>query len=493
MEALREQIERAWSVKAPRVVVAGDLMVDRYLWGRFERVSPEAPVPVVEVESERLALGGAGNVAANLVALGAEVEIASVVGEGPHCDTLLGLLDSIQVGRESLFTDPLRMVTLKTRIVVSNQQMMRYDIETRAELDIQAQRRIFDGVAGALADCDALVLSDYGKGVLTKELSGRLMKLATEFGKPVLCDPKGRDFTKYMGATVLTPNRSEAAAISERALDTMRDVEAVGHQIRERYAVKNLLITLGGDGMALFGENSSYEHIETAAQEVFDVTGAGDTVLAALAFALACGVDVEAASRFANAAAGVAVGRFGAVTVSRNDVYRVVAGQAVASGDKVIGRDELTALGRSLRSGGRKVVFTNGCFDVLHAGHIAVLERARQLGDVLVVGLNDDLSVARLKPGRPINSVADRSHLLAALSCVDFVTVFTEDTPLELIESLAPDVLVKGGDHDPDSIVGAPFVRDRGGMVVTVPRVPNRSTSEIVARIKALGETGEVS
>jgi D-beta-D-heptose 7-phosphate kinase/D-beta-D-heptose 1-phosphate adenosyltransferase len=458
--------------RPPRVLVIGDLMLDRYLWGSCDRISPEAPVQVVKVQRETHCLGGAGNVATNLRSLGAEVSLIALVGADAPSTPLARLMQDLGVGADGLVSDPARPTSIKTRVLAAHHQLLRFDVERAEPCSAAHAQAMLDGLQRKAADTDVVVLSDYGKGVLTPSLTRELIAHCRKAGLPVLVDPKGRDYAHYLGATLLTPNRKEAAAATGLDLTSDAGIASAGRQLLSRLELTACLITLSEDGMALF-EAAGEQRLPTQAREVFDVTGAGDTVIAAIAFALACGLPLLEACDFANGAAGVVVGKLGAASVTLDEIARA-AGNFTGREAKLRTRDELLREVTRLRAAGRSIVFTNGCFDILHAGHVQYLEQAAALGDVLIVGLNS--------PKRPINPELDRAQLLAALSSVSYVTPFAEDTPRELIASLLPDVLVKGGDYRPDDIAGAAEVRAHGGEVRVLPFVEGRSTSRIIAR-----------
>jgi D-beta-D-heptose 7-phosphate kinase/D-beta-D-heptose 1-phosphate adenosyltransferase len=461
-------------------------MLDRYLWGACERISPEAPVQVVQVQRESESLGGAGNVVANLRSLGARVEAVAVVGDDASAATLARLLERLDVGSDGLIRDRERPTTIKTRVLAAHHQLLRFDVERSAPAAHELGAAILARAGAQLraAACDVLVLSDYGKGVLSPEVVRALIAAGSVAGVPVLVDPKGREYGHYRGATLLTPNRREAAAATGQSLSDAAAVARAGRQLLRELHLKGCLITLSEDGMALF-EGEADHRLPTQAREVFDVTGAGDTVIAAIAFALASGLSLLDACQFANRAAGIVVGKLGSATVTLDEI--AVAPATTAPGPqparKYLELDALLPELARLRAAGRKLVFTNGCFDILHAGHVQYLSQAAALGDVLIVGLNSDASVSRLKgASRPINTLADRAQLLAALTAVSYVVPFGEDTPLSLISRIVPDVLVKGGDYRADDIVGADVVRRAGGRVQVLPFVAGKSTTGIIAR-----------
>ena len=476
LEAALDKIRTRLVGQRPGILVVGDLMVDRYIRGDCERISPEAPVQVVDVVEEHVTLGGAGNVVANVIALGASASVAGVVGDDHKRPVLMGLLQELGADSRYVTAEVGRRVTEKTRIVAAGQQVVRFDIENRRAISEESEDALISGLADAIGGVDLVVLSDYGKGVLTPRVCRAIVDRAREVGIPVLCDPKGGDWSKYKGAFVATSNRKEAAAMA--GIDSVDEgaLPRVGELLRQRYSFDHVLITLGDKGMFAF-EGNHGERIPTVAREVFDVTGAGDTVIAALGVALACDVDFASASRLANAAAGIAVGKLGTSAISLDEVQRFVMERGPRAHEKIKTRVAIEQVCVELRNSGKRLVFTNGCFDALHVGHITLLEEASSLGDVLIVGLNTDSSTGRLKPGRPINSQEDRARMLSAVESVDYVVLFDEDTPYELVRSLRPDVIVKGGDYEPDQIVGADLVLEHGGEVHVVPLVDGYSTT----------------
>jgi len=467
-----------------RCLVIGDLMLDEYLWGKTERISPEAPVQVVDVLREELRLGGAGNVVNNLVALGAQVAVCSVIGDDANGRALLEDFNSRSVAVTAIFQDPTRRTSRKTRVVASHQQIVRIDRESRDPLSAEMEQRVCDWISSHAGSFDVILLSDYLKGVLTPRVIESAVAAARPNAIPVLVDPKGTDYARYQGASILTPNRKEAEAAAGIAI---RDNESLGQAaelIMERAGLKNLLVTRSEEGMSLFTRGAEAVHIPTVAREVFDVSGAGDTVLASLAIGVAAGLGMIEAARLANIAAGIAVGKLGTSTVSPTEIINAVALTHSDSDSKIKHIDVLSALIAAEKERGKQVVFTNGCFDLLHAGHVKYLQKARALGDLLVLGLNSDASVRRLKgEKRPLIDEEERAHLLAALDCIDYVVLFDEDTPLELITALKPQILVKGGDYTVDGVVGKDVVETYGGRVELVSFVDGKSTTSIIDRI----------
>jgi len=440
--------------KQPKILVIGDLMIDHYLWGSCERISPEAPVQVVNVERESSVLGGAGNVINNLHALGAKVDVISIVGGCEISDELKILLNNIKVDTQYLITQKDRITSKKSRIIASQQQVVRYDRESTDEISSESQKEILDTFKSIITNYDSVLLSDYGKGVLTFELTQLLISVANESNKKVLVDPKGLDYSKYKGAYLLTPNKKEASEATQIDIKDEASLTQAITQLKTQCNLAISLITLSEQGVAIYDDKLRTH--PTVAREVFDVTGAGDTVLASLGFALACDYDIDDAVKFSNLAAGVVVGKIGSATATLNEIIEYESSLNKSTSDEHIKTlDEITLLSKELKARDKKITFTNGCFDILHAGHVRYLETAKSYGDVLILGLNSDRSVTALKgEGRPINIQMDRAYILAALEAVDYVVVFDEDTPYDLIKAVKPHVLVKGGDYEGKEVVG---------------------------------------
>ena len=473
------------SLEAPRVLIVGDVMLDRYVTGEVSRISPEAPIPVLAAKSAEEKLGGAGNVARNLAVMGAEVELVGLVGEDSWGRSLRRLLETEGISTSGLVVDPERPTCLKSRMVSGVQQMLRVDCEDAGDLVPETAAQVQERARGLLEGAGALVLSDYGKGVLTAEVLEGLIAAARTLGVPVLVDPKGSDYRKYRGATLITPNRKEAEQALGRKLADLRQVSAGAQDLIELAELDLAIITLGSEGIFYRTRTGVEGHEPTQARAVFDVTGAGDTVVAHLALYIAAGYELGAAVALANQAAGVVVGRLGTNAVDREELRACLRQGAVHEGKVLRSDDELHALLNLWRDEGRRVVFTNGCFDIIHTGHVKYLRFARSRGDVLLVGVNDDESVSRLKgPERPVNSIADRMEVLAAMEMVDAVIAFGEDTPARIIERVTPDVLVKGEDWAEKGVVGREWVEKHGGQVVLAPLVAGRSTTGILARAR---------
>ena len=467
--------------KAPRVVIIGDLIVDRYISGEVSRISPEAPIPVLAASSSELRLGGAGNVAANLRAMEADVAMVGVVGDDSHGVLLRELFEADGIGTGGVILDSSRPTIEKTRMMSGVQQMLRVDWEDTRPIGAEVLARMLAAIPRELEGADAVVLSDYGKGTLAREVIELAISEARERSIPVLVDPKGADFSRYAGATLVTPNRKEAELALGRDLVGLGDLPAAADELIACASLAQVVITLGGDGIYFRARDGALEgRIPTQARAVFDVTGAGDTVVAHLAFHLGAGLELEAAVTLANHAAGIVVAKLGTHSVTREELLeRLLEGQPLDS--KVANAGSLSARLDAWRREGKRIVFTNGCFDVLHAGHVSYLRFARARGDVLVVGVNDDASVARLKgPARPVNPLEDRLAVLGALEVVDAVISFADDTPKALVELVSPDVLVKGEDYADKAVVGREWVESHGGQVVLAPLLPGRSTTGIL-------------
>ena len=460
------------------VLVVGDVMLDRYWHGTTSRISPEAPVPVVRVDQHEDRPGGAANVALNIAALGAPAYLVGVTGQDEAADALTDSLRAahVQVRFQRIAQQP---TIVKLRIMSRHQQLIRVDFEEPFDTDAQA---LASDTAAMLAGVKVLVLSDYGKGALKNHQA--LIQLAKARNIPVLADPKGKDFSIYRGASLITPNLSEFEAIVGVCADDA-ELVAKGSELMAHLDLGALLVTRGEHGMTLLRPGQAALHLPARAREVFDVTGAGDTVISTLAAALAAGEDLPQAVGLANLAAGIVVGKLGTAAISAPELRRAVQ-RSEGSERGVLTLEQLQLAIEDARAHGEKIVFTNGCFDILHAGHVTYLEQARAQGDRLIVAVNDDASVTRLKgPGRPINSVDRRMAVLAGLGAVDWVIPFSENTPERLLEQVRPDVLVKGGDYKSvEEVVGAQIVQGYGGEVRILGLVENSSTTAIVERIR---------
>jgi D-beta-D-heptose 7-phosphate kinase/D-beta-D-heptose 1-phosphate adenosyltransferase len=462
-----------------RVLVVGDIMLDRYWHGPTARISPEAPVPVVRITAADDRPGGAANVALNLAALGARVGVVGAVGEDEAAAILTSQLTAAGVAAH-LLACPDRPTTTKLRVMSRNQQLLRLDFEeppTAADVAALPAK-----VVALLSTCDVLVLSDYAKGSLQDPAA--LIECAAAAGVAVLVDPKGNDFERYRGAALLTPNLAELEAVIGPCSDEAT-LCARGQALAEALELGALLVTRGEQGMTLLRPGQAELHLPARAREVYDVTGAGDTVIAVLAGALAAGAELPDAVALANLAAGIVVGKLGTATVSGPELHQALRRERGAE-TGVLNPEQLLIEVADARARGERIVFTNGCFDLLHAGHVSYLRQARALGDRLIVAVNDDASVRRLKgAGRPLNPVARRMAVLAGLETVDWVVSFAEDTPEHLLQRLQPDILVKGGDYREDQVVGWQIVSAYGGEVRTLGLVDDCSTTALVERIRA--------
>jgi D-beta-D-heptose 7-phosphate kinase/D-beta-D-heptose 1-phosphate adenosyltransferase len=461
-----------------RLLVIGDVMLDRYWHGASSRVSPEAPVPVVRVGNREDRPGGAGNVALNVAALGSAAHLIGVVGNDEAAEELHSRLSAAGVNCDFLHSVDKPTVT-KLRVISQHQQLIRLDFEQLLEPpDVEG---LLKRASILIDDSDVMLLSDYGKGALQDVQ--QLIKLGRSKKIPIIVDPKGTDFKKYKGATLITPNLSEFEAFVGKSENEEEFVDK-GLKLLGDLALEALLITRGERGMTLLRPDSPELHLPARAQEVFDVTGAGDTVISVLASAIAAGESISDATALANIAAGLVVGKLGTAAISGPELRRAVH-EEQSSGRGVMTAQQLTFAVQDAKAHGEKIIFTNGCFDIIHAGHVGYLTEAKSLGDRLIVAINSDESVRRIKgPGRPINPVERRMAVLGGLEAVDWVVNFSEDTPEALLEELQPDILVKGGDYNIDGVVGGEYVKSYGGEVKALEFLDNCSTSAIVEKMK---------
>jgi D-beta-D-heptose 7-phosphate kinase/D-beta-D-heptose 1-phosphate adenosyltransferase len=468
----------------PKVLVIGDLMIDHYLWGGCERISPEAPVQVVDIKKETTVLGGAGNVVNNLNALGADVTVFSVVGDDDVALELIDMLDDIN-STHYLVLDDTRKTTKKSRIIASNQQVVRYDKETKQQISQECEQLLTIKLLEQIHNFDIILVSDYGKGVITSNLMNKIIFVANGANIKVLVDPKGEDYTKYRGSYLLTPNKKEAQLATNIEIKDDESLQESLTILQNQASLEVPMITLSEDGIAILDENNNILKKPTVAREVFDVTGAGDTVLASLGMAIANNNSIEQSLEFANLAAGVVVGKLGSATATIEEIEEYKSSLHKSSIESHIKTfDEIEQTVKRLKSKGSKIVFTNGCFDILHRGHVSYLDIAKSYGDVLILGLNSDDSVRRLKgESRPINTQEDRGFILAALESVDYVVNFNEDTPYELIKIVQPDILVKGADYEGKEVVGSDIAKE----VKLVTFIDGRSTTKTINKIKTKG------
>lgn len=500
----------------PKILVVGDLILDHYVWGECQRISPEAPVQVVSVNKETLSLGGACNVANNLISLGADVFICGMIGDDDAGAKLKDRLESLNINTSGIYTNKNRPTTQKSRIIASNQQVIRVDKEDKSQISNDGEKFILDFATTMIDKIDCIVLSDYQKGVLSTKLTQSLIQLAKQKNLKILIDPKGHDYSKYKDSTLLTPNKKEAIeATGINIIDDESLLQAL-EKLKNTCNLEYSLITLSEDGIAIL-QDSKLIKVPTIAREVFDVTGAGDTVIASLAFMLSQKEEILPSIYFANAAAAVVVSKVGSVAANKKDIFTylydnylldsslvstkfmeafsqdgakflsnfhkiVQRKKPINPQNKLITKDDFDNFLESLtKLTNLKIVFTNGCFDILHIGHISYLNEAKKLGDVLIVGLNSNSSIKAIKGNdRPINNELDRAYMLCALECIDFVIIFDEETPFNLIKQIKPNILVKGGDYKNKEVVGAEFANE----VKLIDFIEGKSTTNIINKIK---------
>lgn len=467
----------------PRILVLGDAILDKYVWGDSSRISPEAPIPILQVQGEEFKPGGAGSVCINLRHLEAEVIFCSAIGEDSEGAELRSLLQSAEVDLAGLISSPKRVTSLKTRFLARAQQMLRVDREETGAISSELESRLLDLLVDQIPRADLVVVSDYGKGVVTPCIASRVADLCRQRGIKCIADPpKINNYSSYRGFTLLAPNRSEAEAASGIQITDETSLASAAMGLIEENDLEYMLITRDKDGISAFDKQGNHFHDQAQVRAVYDVTGAGDMVTSILGLVLADGGDIKDAVRLANIAAGIEVGKLGVAPVSRQEIKESLVWQS--SEGKVKTVEELQTILSKLRVAGKKIVLTNGCFDILHPGHVDLLQRARAYGDALVVAVNSDDSIRRLKgPRRPILSEQERTQMLSAIGSVNFVTVFEEDTPIPLLKALKPDVLVKGAQYSVDQVIGHEVVEGYGGTIKLVPHIEGISTTDIVQRV----------
>lgn len=468
-----------------RILCVGDVMLDQFIRGTISRISPEAPVPILRIKDESTVLGGAGNVVRNLEALGSYITFISVIGQDRNGSHIQSLLKSSSQVDPYLIIDNARITTTKTRFIATNQQILRTDSEQTFPIQKKSESELFKLFKDHICSHDLVILSDYAKGLFSPHTLHLLINEAQNHGKPVLVDPKGGDYTRYKGATLLTPNRQELAFATLSTIETKEDLVTAAHKVIETCDLKAMVVTLGPEGMSLIEDSGNIEHLPTQALEVFDVSGAGDTVIATLAVCLAAGAPLAKAMHLANTAAGLVVAKVGTAIVHQDELLAALHCQEVQAHEKkIVSREKAHDQVQKWKRRGNRIVFTNGCFDLLHPGHIHLLSQAKKAGDRLIVGLNTDYSVQKLKgPQRPIQHESDRAFVLSSLEGVDLVVLFEEETPFELIQILKPDVLVKGADYKIDQVIGAPFVQSYGGQILLIDLLKGQSTTRMVAKM----------
>ena len=471
-----------------RIVCLGDIMLDRFVYGSVSRISPEAPIPVLAHEREVAMPGAVGNVAANVAALGAMATVLSVAGDDPAADELIGIMSAAARLDHDLVRSSMRQTTQKTRFVAGGQQVMRLDVERTDPLGEVDRRALTDRLEHALEGAACLVVSDYAKGCVSAELMLEAVRIAKARGVATIVDPKGRDFRKYGPVDLIKPNAAELREMTGLPTTEDKDVELALKVALDRSEAESILVTRAGRGLTFMSRDIVPHHLRGEAVEVYDVSGAGDTSLAGLAVGLAAGATLRSAAELALTASRIAVTKRGTATVTADEVRsarRASSVDGAMPSTSALTLTDAVERVRKWKAAGLRVGFTNGCFDILHPGHVKVLETARAACDRLVVGLNSDASVRGLKgPERPVNPAEVRARMLLALSAVDEVVIFGEQTPITVVTALVPDVLVKGGDYSEATIVGAEFVRASGGEILIVPLAEGQSTTAIISRLK---------
>lgn len=466
-----------------RCIVVGDIILDKYIYGHVDRISPEAPIPVVSTKDMRYVLGGAANVAGNIKGLGLEVVLCGIVGNDSEADVLLSELQKKNIGFMGIRSSE-RCTTLKTRIVGMNQQLVRVDHEDSQSMSINENGELIGKLEDLISPSDIVILSDYNKGVCKDSFCRWLSEKCRKYNIKMIVDPKSSNWDKYAGSYLITPNFKEfQEAIGFSIPNEEEFIFENANGLQNKYDIDRILVTRSQFGMTLVEKNQTPISFSARQQEVFDVSGAGDTVIATLAAALSVGYELRDAVEISNIAAGVAVSKAGTYDVSLNDLFDYESGTSFWYENKIVEIKDISELVKKWKKSGQTVVFTNGCFDVIHIGHLDYLNKARRLGNKLIVGLNSDASVRRLKgENRPVNGQDERLRMLAALQCVDVVIVFDEDTPENLISKIHPDFLVKGGDYKREEIVGRQYAKE----VITIPFVDGFSTTSIIEKIKNL-------
>jgi len=465
-----------------KVLIVGDLMLDEHIWSTVSRISPEAPVPIADVKKTTHVPGGCGNVAANIAALGGTPYLIGIIGRDSSGEKLLNALKKINVSTNFIIVDDVRPTILKSRIIAASQHVVRVDREDKSVLSPALTQQITRRLKELIPRVDAVVISDYEKGLVTKTICQTIIKLAKAHKKPVAVDPKGHDYAKYAGVTIITPNLREAIVAAGIEIKDDLSLRQAGKTLLQKTKSRYVLITRGRDGMTLFDAKEA-KTFPAVPREVFDITGAGDAVIATLTLALAAGASTREAALLSNFAGSVVVGKIGTAPCFREELEESLAGHEPVT-RKIKTRQEIAPIAKGLKSEGMKLVFTNGCFDILHLGHVRYLREAKKLGDILIVGVNTDKSVAALKgPARPYVSELERAEILASLECVDYVILFGELRPDNLIKAVEPNLHVKGGDYNVNDLPEKKLVEALGGKVVVIPPIKGRSTTNIVAKI----------
>ncbi|MFH1541873.1 MAG: D-glycero-beta-D-manno-heptose-7-phosphate kinase [bacterium] len=481
MESLKNILPK---FKGKKILVFGDLMLDEHIWTKVSRISPEAPVPIADVIQINHVPGGCGNVAANITALGGTPLLVGVIGHDSSGEKLRKALRESNISAGNLIIDRTRPTILKSRIIASSQHLVRVDREDRTILSDKLIANITKKLQSLIKAVDGVIISDYGKGAVNQLTAQALISLAKKNKKPVAVDPKGVDYKKYQGATIITPNLREASIATRLLVVGEKNIMKMGAVLRNVAGTKYALITRGRDGMSLFAEDEAI-YIPAVPREVFDITGAGDTVIATISLSLAAGVDIKTACILGNYAASVVIGKIGTAPCFRDELSEAIEGHEPIT-KKIKKRQEISKITDKLRLQGAKIVFTNGCFDILHLGHVRYLSEAKKLGDLLIVGVNSDSSVKKLKgKDRPYVSEMERAEVLASLECVDYVCLFDELRPDNLIKAVKPEIHVKGGDYKISQLPERKLVESLGGKVIVIPPIKGRSTTNIVEKILA--------
>ena len=472
------------SKERPKILVVGDLILDEYIWGGVNRISPEAPVPILETRSENIALGGAANVANNLVGLGCEVHLCGAIGQDEKGDKLLQTVHDRFIQTEGIFRFVHRPTTSKMRIIAHNQQILRVDKEDNRPITEKTEKKLIQYINQVIPGMDGVICSDYHKGILTEKVLKAVMCRAKKFKKSVIVDPKSSDFSLYKGAAVITPNLREVSRSVPIKIKDKEDLGRAAEYLLNLTKAEAILITQGKDGMSLYQNKDKLVSIPTVAKEVFDVTGAGDTVISVFSMAVFVGFDYQESAWLSNMAASVVVGKVGTAVVTLEEINEFLQEEMLRTSHTVLKLDELKKIVSMAKSSDKQVVFTNGCFDIIHGGHIEFLQKAKSLGDILIVGLNTDQSVKYLKgENRPIKNEKERANILSALKYIDYITLFNETTPEKLIREIQPDILVKGDDYKIDEVVGREIVEGYGARVELIPIVQGHSTTKTLTKI----------
>ena len=482
---MREKFKSFFSNnERPKILVIGDLILDEYIWGGVQRISPEAPVPILETRSENLALGGAANVANNLVGLGCEVHLCGAIGQDEKGDKLLQTIHDRFIQTEGIFRFVHRPTTSKMRIIAHNQQILRVDKEDNRPITEKTEKKLIQYINQVISGMDGVICSDYHKGILTEKVVKAVMSRAKKFKKAVIVDPKSSDFSLYKGAAVITPNLREISRSVPIKIKDKEDLGRAAEYLLNLTKAEAILITQGKDGMSLYQNKEQLISIPTVAKEVFDVTGAGDTVISVFSMAVFVGFDYQEAAWLSNMAASVVVGKVGTAVVTLEEINEFLQEEMLRTSNTILKLDELKKIISMAKSSDKKVVFTNGCFDIIHGGHIEFLQKAKSLGDILVAGLNTDQSVKYLKgENRPIKNEKERANILSALKYIDYITLFNETTPEKLIREIQPDILVQGDDYKIDEVVGREIVEGYGARVELIPIIEGHSTTNTLTKI----------